>query len=129
MRSGNALPALCGITARPRRLSSSLISRAANILTGRVPCAATQSRSWPLSAICSRLLDPYGQFDVPMGSQALTDNVVPPYLCARKILVVDDGPLISDLLPGLLTLDLHIGENPPAAPAARLSARLFRPAW
>src|SRR5260370_17443679 len=116
MRSGNALTALCGITARPRRLSSSLISRAANILTGRVPCAATQSRSWPLSAICSRLLDPYGQFDVPMGSQALTDNVVPAYLCARKILLVDDEPLIADLLADLLTLHGHIAHKPTSAP-------------
>src|SRR5258708_35970737 len=127
MRRGNASPALCGTSARPRGWSSSPISRAANIPTGRVPWAATQSRSWPLSAICSRLLDPYRQLDMPMGSQALADNVVPVYLCARKILVVDDEPLIADLLADLLTLHGHIVQKSYSGAAALLIARTFRP--
>ncbi len=64
---------------------------------------------------------------MPMGSQALADNVVPVYLCARKILVVDDEPLIADLLADLLTLHGHIVQKSYSGAAALLIARTFRP--
>ncbi len=64
---------------------------------------------------------------MPNGSQALAVNLAPAYLCARKILVVDDEPLIADLLADLLTLHGHDVQKSYSGSAALLIARSFRP--
>jgi CheY-like chemotaxis protein len=72
-----------------------------------------------LPALCGRL-------DVPTGTQALAATAAA-YPCARKILVVDDEPLIADLLTELLTIHGQNVQKSYSGSAALLIARHFRP--
>ena len=60
-------------------------------------------------------------------SHAVTARTLPVYLRARKILIVDDEPLIADMLADLLTLHGHNVEKAYSGFAALLIARRFRP--